>query len=401
MALMVECPNCKKKHGASAKVCMSRSGKGCGAKLSQGTKIYWVSYRDPEGKTKQRRIGPSKKAAENFQNKVKVEIAEEKYIDKKEELQKVLIKDFIDESYDPWCKVNNRGYRTKRGYLNAISRLWGDKYLDELTNEEIERYKWQMLKEKKTVMFNRVLSTLSHMYTIAVEFGKIEACPFTTLKKKVKEKGRLRYLMPDEVKRLVDTCAEHLRPIVITALHTGMRKTEVLTLRLGPTYTDLEKRLITLGKTKNDEPRFIPINDTLFSVLKDAADGKQLGEYMFSSAEGGPYADVKTSFRTALKRAEIEDFHFHDLRHTFASNLVMNGVDLFAVKELLGHKDIKMTMKYAHLSPEHKSQAVRMLDNVYGGKSAIKVIDLGTRIGTHEESKTGYTKVHSSIGIQA
>lgn len=370
MAILVECPNCKKRLSANAKICQSKPKKGeppkgCGAKIPFGSRIYWVSYRDPNGRTKQKRIGPSKTAAEIFEKKVKVEVVEGKYIDRKE-VPKVLMKDFIEESYTPWCKANNRGYESKKFFIAEIERLWGAKNLDELTDEDVERYKWQMLKAKKTVMFNRVLATISHLYSIAVEFGKIERSPITTAKKRIKEKGRLRYLLPGDVEKLLGNCPERLKSIVITALHTGMRKGEILSLRLGVNL-DLDKRHISLARTKNDEPRYIPINETLFEALAPLAEEKEPGAFLFArKCNGSPFGDIKKGFTAAVDRAKIEDFHFHDLRHTFASNLVMNGADLFAVKELLGHKDIKMTMKYAHLSPEHRTMAVKVLDRVYG-----------------------------------
>ena len=89
---------------------------------------------------------------------------------------------------------------------------------------------------------------------------------------------------------------------------------------------------------------------------------------------GKPYQDVKRSFKSACRRAGIKDFHFHDLRHTFASHLVMAGVDITTVKELLGHKTINMTMRYAHLAPSHKVKAVDMLDSTINGKSSAQLL---------------------------
>jgi site-specific recombinase XerD len=89
----------------------------------------------------------------------------------------------------------------------------------------------------------------------------------------------------------------------------------------------------------------------------------------FGNASEKPYKDVKRSFKTALRRAKITDFKFHDLRHTFASHLVMSGIDLTTIKELLGHKDIKMTLRYAHLAPAHKVKAVDILDTALNGKA--------------------------------
>ncbi len=95
-------------------------------------------------------------------------------------------------------------------------------------------------------------------------------------------------------------------------------------------------------------------------------------EYVFVGKDGDPYGDIKRSFHTALKKAGIRDFHFHDLRHTFASHLVMAGIDLLSVKELLGHKSLTMTLRYAHLAPGHRRKAVEMLDKVFGRNQSEK-----------------------------
>jgi len=117
-----------------------------------------------------------------------------------------------------------------------------------------------------------------------------------------------------------------------------------------------------LDVTKNGERREIPINHTLRDVLKNIV-RRFDSPYVFVDGSGGRFLDVKRSFHSALRKAGIKDFRFHDLRHTFASHLVMAGVDITTVKELLGHKTLTMTLLYAHLSPGHKVNAVRMLDH--------------------------------------
>lgn len=126
---------------------------------------------------------------------------------------------------------------------------------------------------------------------------------------------------------------------------------------------------------KNNESRIIPINQTLhleFLALFE----KREGEYVFPGRNGQPPKDIRTGFSTALKKVGIEDFRFHDLRHTFGSHLVMQGVNLRTVQQLMGHKDIKMTMRYSHLSPEHVQEAVEKLDNLlwtpYGHQRILK-----------------------------
>jgi len=132
---------------------------------------------------------------------------------------------------------------------------------------------------------------------------------------------------------------------------------------------DLRRGIIHLDKTKNGDPRDIPINGTLKNVLENLPRRVDLPYVFHDPCTGKPYRDIKTSFHTALRIAGIRDFRFHDLRHTFASQLVMAGVDLKTVQELLGHRRITMTLRYSHLAQEHKEKAVNLLDLVLTAKT--------------------------------
>ncbi|WP_353686754.1 site-specific integrase [Thermodesulfovibrio sp. 3462-1] len=158
---------------------------------------------------------------------------------------------------------------------------------------------------------------------------------------------RLRFLSKEECQTLINACDPHLRPIVICALNTGMRKSEFLNLKWD--QVDLKHGFIFLDKTKNGERREIPINDTLRITFNGLLRRLDTPYVFYDPATGKPYQDVKRSFASACRRAKIQDFRFHDLRHTFASHLVMAGVDLTTVKELLGHKTLTMTLRYSHL----------------------------------------------------
>ncbi|MBU4303748.1 MAG: site-specific integrase [Candidatus Omnitrophica bacterium] len=133
-------------------------------------------------------------------------------------------------------------------------------------------------------------------------------------------------------------------------LHLGLRWRDI----------DIKRGIIHLLDTKNGEKRDVPMNEitqkTIIGVLKHPDT-----QYIFCNNEGLPYGDIKKSWLTAVKKSNIIDFHFHDLRHTFASQLVMSGVDLNTVRELLGHKSLEMTLRYSHLSPDHKKHAVDIL----------------------------------------
>ncbi len=149
-----------------------------------------------------------------------------------------------------------------------------------------------------------------------------------------------------------------------------MRRGEIFGLTWD--RVDLTHGFILLHTTKNGERREIPINGTLRVQLEKLAlsnvDGRK---FVFHEKDGKPFDSVKRSFKTACDDAKIKDFHFHDLRHTFASQLVMAGIDLTTLKELLGHKDIKMTLRYAHLAPSHKLRAVELLDPTMSQEMAV------------------------------
>ena len=168
-------------------------------------------------------------------------------------------------------------------------------------------------------------------------------------------------------------CDFHVKPIVTMALNTGMRKGEILSLKWA--NVDLSHGFILLEITKNGERREIPINSTLRAALQGLVRRLDV-PYVFHDAKTAErYQDVKKGFSAACRGAGINDFHFHDLRHTFASHLVMAGQDLTTVKELLGHKTLTMTLRYAHLGPSHKVKAVDVLDTILNGPSTLHLVD--------------------------
>ncbi len=230
----------------------------------------------------------------------------------------------------------------------------------------VEKYKLTRKEEKaEPDTINRELGCLRHMFNMAIKWKKAQVNPVRDVKflKEPKEKDRI--LTKEEEAKLLEAVrtghkAKHLEPIIITALNTGMRKGEILNLKWS--NVDFKTGHILVEETKNGEIRRVPMNKKLTETLQSA---KKLakGEYVFSD-NGEPYGDVKTGCWTALKKTKIEGFRFHDLRHTFGSRLVMAGVDIRTIQELMGHKDIKMTVRYSHPTPEHKKKAVKILDQV-------------------------------------
>jgi integrase len=322
-------------------------------------KNWYIDYYI-KGHRKRKKIGPSKKLAEQVLKDVQTKIAKKEYLGILEE-KKILFEDF-SEQYLEYSKANksfSTYWRRDRFSVNNLLSAFKGKYLFEITPQMIEKYKASRLEKVEPATVNRELACLKHMYTKAIEWGYVKTNPARMVKKLKEPPGRLRYLKPEEVNALLKACSEHLRPIVVTALNTGMRRNEVFNLKWS--QVDLENRKITVINTKNNESRVIPINQTLFKEFLTLSK-KSNGEYVFPSKDGDAFKSIRKSFASALKRAGIEDFRFHDLRHTFGSQLVMQGVDIRTVQQVMGHKDIKMTMRYSHLSPEYVQEAIGRLD---------------------------------------
>lgn len=259
-----------------------------------------------------------------------------------------------------------KAYKSKVGYVKQLLEFFKIQPLQSLNTRLVDQFQNMRLEYNKPATVNRLLATLKHMFTKAVEWDMVSEDVLKKIRKvklTPENNRRLRFLSREESQILIDCSISHLKPIVIMALNTGMRLGEILKLKWD--QVDLRHGYILLNDAKNNERREIPINSTLREVLEKLPIGLKI-EHVFTGDDGKPYNRVKSSFATALKRANILDFRFHDLRHTFASQLVMSGVDLTTVKELLGHKSISMTLRYAHLSPGHKVKAVQTLDKNTG-----------------------------------
>lgn len=218
---------------------------------------------------------------------------------------------------------------------------------------------------------NRYLAALSHMFTIAVKewdwVGENPLCKVTKLKE---PRGRVRYLLEDEREALLRWCRESdnscLYLVVVLALSTGARKMEILGLCWDD--VDLNRRTITLHHTKNNERRVLPLEGHALDLMKHHSKIRRIDtKLVFSSRKGIKPMNIRQAWVTALKRAGIEDFRFHDLRHSAASYLAMNGASLVEIAEVLGHKTLNMVKRYAHMSEAHTIKVVAsMNEKIFG-----------------------------------
>jgi len=341
-------------------------------KTPKGAVRYRVDYRDPGGNRKRKDFF-QKADADAFYGQVVASKRSGSYeaIFGKEE-RRVTFNELADHYVE-----NFRGQKSFQGFkrviVNMLRSHFGDRMLSKITYLDLETFRnnqkavsTQKGTLRSDARVNRIMSVLKHMLNKAVEWGMLEVSPFRKGSSLMFRENnlRLRFLSVPEYQRLFEECALHLRPIVQTALMTGMRREELLSLK----WDQVRNGMIYLTETKSNKARQIPISEGLEPVFKALRAKNQLrSPYVFCLPDGSRHTTIRKGFTNARRRAGLTDVRFHDLRHTFASHLVMAGVDLKAVQELLGHSDIKMTMRYAHLSPGHLKSAVNAVNHFGGG----------------------------------
>jgi integrase len=240
--------------------------------------------------------------------------------------------------------------------------------LRQLAPEKIAAYEERRITEVSAWTVRNELTVLRHLLRLAHrKWNYLDRVPEIELPQA--PRGRTRYLTECEIAKLLAACAQskntHLASIVTVAINTGMRKNEIM--RLQWERIELDKDLgfnarITLYDTKSGEPRGVPLNTAAGAALAalEADPAKRVGS-VFKRKNGEDWGQIRTAFEKAVERAGIENFRFHDLRHTAASHLAMRGRPLKEIQEVLGHKSFSMTLRYAHLSPMHLYTAVESL----------------------------------------
>ena len=307
------------------------------------------------------------------------------------------LRDFIDDTYMPWFKTHHKGHEKTLHTLNNNFDAIMPQRIDAISGRDLEQIRtaWMQAGNKASTV-NRKMGSISGVFSRAVEWEYIGTHPLAKLKQlKVDSLGLVRYLDTDEAKRLreaLDTrqdeiraeresanqwradrgrqqmqsllqlpFTDHLKPMVLVSLNTGMRRGELFDLKWSAVNFSTNTITDAGDTTKTSDTRHIPMNKETVSVLEHWKKQAGKSRYVFPSQEGGRLEDVKSAWLRLLERAKIEGFRWHDMRHDFASRLVMAGVPLNTVRDLLGHSDIKMTLRYAHLAPSSKAAAVELI----------------------------------------
>jgi len=343
MGLLVECPECKVRNSAKVKACK------CGFALAKFSgRVYWLDYL-VEGQRRRERIGPNKEAAEQRLREVKSAITEGRYIQKSPD-SLTHFKDLAVWYLElPEVKAK-RSYDRDRYSVKHLLSFFGNKLLRDITPAQVEAYRQKRLADfgLQPATVNRETACFKTIFSKAVKNGKAERNPGLGVKSLKENNERERLLSPDEYIRLLAECPAHLKPVVKLAYHTGMRKSEILNLTWGK--VDLKEGFIRLkaDDTKTREPRAVPLTCDLVEMFKALPRGLP-GVKVFTRA-GEPILSIREVFDAACKRAGIEDFTFHDFRHTAINNWRLQGHDYFRIMAASGHKTMHVFKRYNKVS---------------------------------------------------
>jgi len=275
---------------------------------------------------------------------------------------------FFKNEYLPWAKAHKRTWDDDEARFRChIAPAFGDHRLDEVTRGEVERWQSALLDGHAPATVNRVFTLLRFLFNKAIAWGHLKASPCKGVKQLRENNERVRFLTEEELGRLLEAAGQTrnpwLRPLITVAVNTGLRRGELFNLRWAD--VDLERRILTLQETKDGTTARVPFNDEVLFTLT-ALPRVAGNPYVFpGNTASGRLDNVGTSWQTALREAGITDFRFHDLRHTFASHLVMAGVDMNTVRELMRHKTLNMTLRYSHLAPEHRQAALAKIGGMF------------------------------------
>lgn len=338
-----------------------------------GSGIWWTQYFDAQGRRRREKAG-LKSTAGILYRKRKTEALQGKKLPETLRARQIKFSELAKDA-EAYCKANNQGEQFDIYRIGRLVKQFGNRPA-EIPIEDLRQ--WFGEQDWKDATCNRYKTMLSLIYRIGMENGKVQSNPARLLKRKREDNGRVRFLnqfqpgktdseylknCPDEESRLRAVIsrkyATHLPEFEI-ALNTGMRPSEQYCLTRS--RLDLLRRQITIPKSKNGKTRHIPLNSAALAAFK-VLRARSLDDAgaVFVNMHGEPLKGYKHWFEAAVSEAGLKDFTWYCLRHTFASRLVMAGVDLRTVAELMGHKTIQMTMRYAHLAPAHQLAAVERL----------------------------------------
>ena len=345
-----------------------------------GSGVWWIRYSDATGRIRREKAG-LKQTAETLYRKRKTEVLQGK---KLPEARKRVVSfgELIDDSL-VYSKAHKRSYQDDKWRFEKLRKHFGDRPADGIMPQDIERHLAAKIEDDKwaPATANRCRALLSLAFRLGIRNGKVSANPARLVRAYRVNNTRVRWLTTEEEMRLREVLQEkypeHL-PELDLALHTGLRRGEMYKARWED--VNFEQRLLKVPLSKNGESRHVPLNRLALAALERLRSKCEGKDWIFVSVTGERLQSPRHWFEPAIQEAKIADFHWHDARHTFASRLRMAGVDLGTIQELMGHKSISMTCRYAHLAPTYQLAAVERLAEV--GKAVKSEAPTDTRTST-------------------
>ncbi len=355
-----------------------------------GSDVWWVQY-FVDGRRRREKVGGKQAAIHRYQQR-KTEAREGRLPTRQRE---VPFEGFVNE-YLEGERLRLRAFAEYQRH----GRVWIDRFglrpLRRILPLDVQTWAAQRRAEVEPATVNRELSFLRRVFNVALANGWVDRNPVKGIKFFPEPSGRVRFLSEDEERRLREQLAPSQWQIIEFAFNTGLRQSEQFRLRWE--HVNLANHVLTIPRSKHGGARHVPLNDTAMAIVRSLP-SRFHSPWVFPNAAGATPLNA-TNFRQrvfnpAVRKAGMENFRWHDLRHTFASRLAMKGVDLNSIRELMGHKTLAMTLRYAHLSQSHLHQAVKQLDTggSFGGSSSGKA---GARRGTHPARKPAKSQGRST-----
>jgi integrase len=335
----------------------------------KGSGVWWVRWTDAAGNKRRMKAG-RRSDAKILLDKKKTEKLQQVNLPEKFS-ESILFTELLDDALEHSAAEN--GEQTTHELKLKVERIrpeWGSRKVSSITKQEIVRWlQSEKVKRDWTVAtMNRWQACFSLVFRVGIDNEKITINPAARIRRKAEDNQKIRFLTPEEEGRIEDVLSKKYSsylPAFNISVHTGMRAGEQW--RLDWADVDLAGKMLTVRKQKHGKgkERHIRLNSVALGAFQTLLPkGKARGP-IFLNSEGTPMTEHRDWFDPTVRDAEVDDYTWHCNRHTFASRLVMAGVDLRTVAELMGHRTIQMTMRYAHLAPKHNQLAVDRMATMF------------------------------------
>lgn len=272
----------------------------------------------------------------------------------------------VFDNFLEYSEHNKKSYKQDKSRVRLLKEYFKIRYAKDVKPADIEKLKSYLLnKGLSKVTINRYLEIISKAFNMAIDNELINKNPLKKNTKFLQQNYVVRPLFPEEEQRLMEVLSvpkyEYLKGIVIVALNTALRRQNILDLTWE--QIDLNGRVIEITENKSNKHIFKPINDTLLEYFQSIPEESRVGDVFINPITGRKCKEIKRTWKTVKKKANITNFRFHDLKHTVGTRLAKQGVPIPVIKEVLDHSDIKTTMRYVHTADKQILSAMNLLNS--------------------------------------